>query len=298
MNRSVLPPAAFVTCGIIWGSTFLAIRVGNDNLPALWACTLRLVLAAVMLNLILLASRQSWPKGAALTAACWYGFLEFGVGLPLLYWGEKVVPSGLAAVLYAICPITAMIGAKALGMEQWSPRKLGAGAFALLGVAVIFWREVIFGASPAGIASVVIAASVAPMAALMLQRGPRQSGIGANAVGALVALPPSIAGSFILGESHRLPTTSNQIFPIVYLALMSSVVAFGLFAWLINHWKATTVSFLGVIVPVIAVMFGAIFRNETFAPGALLGALIVIVGVIVALRSDAALKVAPAVSEP
>ena len=93
--------AAFAVCGLIWGSTFLAIRSGNDTMPAVWSCGLRLLVASVILNLILLATGQTWPKGPALTAAVWFGVLEFGISLPLLYWGEKVVSSGLAAVIFA-----------------------------------------------------------------------------------------------------------------------------------------------------------------------------------------------------
>lgn len=288
MPRPGLPPLAFAACACIWGSTFLAIRVGNETLPALWACSLRLGMAGGLLALCMLATRQPWPKGAALTAAVWYGFLEFGVGLPLLYWGERFVPSGLAAVLYAICPVTAMIGAKALGMEHWNPRKLGAGLFALAGVAIIFWREVVAGTSPSGFASIILAATVAPMAILMLQRGPRQNAVGANAVGAVVGLPFALCASWAIGEAHPMPATLGQAFPVVYLAIMSSVIAFGIFAWLVNHWKATTISFLGVIVPVIGVIVGAVVKQERFAPGAAYGGAIVLIGVVIALRSEAA----------
>src|SRR5579862_300127 len=116
MKKTALPYAAFAGCAVIWGSTFLVIRVGNDSMPPVWACGLRLALAAAILNLILFGSGQRWPKGAALKSAAWYGFWEFGVSMPLIYWGEQVVPSGLAAVLFAICPVVAMFEAKALGM--------------------------------------------------------------------------------------------------------------------------------------------------------------------------------------
>ena len=141
MKAPSLPLLAFISCGLIWGSTFLAIRVGNDSLPALWACTLRFTLAAIILNLILLATGQRWPKGEALKAALLYGFFEFGVSMTLLYWGETVVPSGLAAVLYAECPIVAMFAARAMKMESLNLRRVGAAVLAFAGVAVIFWRE-------------------------------------------------------------------------------------------------------------------------------------------------------------
>lgn len=287
MKRPALQPLAFCACGLIWGSTFLAIRIGNDTLPAVWACTLRLAAASILLSLMLVATRQPWPQGAALKAAVAYGFFEFGVGLPLLYWGERVVPSGLAAVLYALCPITAMVGANLLGMERWNPMKLGAGIFALAGVAIIFWREALVGTSIAGFCSIVLAASVSSLGALLYQRGPKQGALGANAVAVTVAMVPSAIASFALGERHLMPSTAPQILPVLYLAVMSSVIAFGMFTWLMNHWRVTTVSFLGVVVPVMGVVAGAVFRQERIEPSAALGGVIVILGVVAALRSDA-----------
>jgi drug/metabolite transporter (DMT)-like permease len=285
VKKPSLPLLAFLGCGLIWGSTFLVIRVGNESMPALWACTLRFALAALLLNAILLITKQPWPKGDALKAAVWYGFLEFGVSMPLLYWGEKVVPSGLAAVLYAICPVVAMFIARLLGMEKLNLRRLAAAILAFLGVGVIFWRELLYGGSPIALLSILLAACAAPTAGLMLERHP-QNAIGANAVAVLVGLPICLIASLALGETPRIPTTFQEIFPIVYLTLAGSLGAFVLFAWLIQHWRATTVAFLGVLVPVIAVVLGSIVRKESLAPGSLVGAVVVIVGVIIALRAE------------
>lgn len=290
MKSPSRPLLAFGACGLIWGTTFLAIRVGNDSLPALWACTLRFVLAALILNGIVLVTRQGWPRGEAVKPAVWYGVLEFGISMPLLYWGEKVVPSGLAAVLYAICPVSAMLTARMLGMERLNPRRLAAAILAFGGVAVIFWRELAEGGSPLGLVAIFFAAVAAPLAGLMLQRGPKQSPIAVNAVGTLIGIPFAFVCSIALGERAVLPTTSAQVFPVVYLAVVGSVGAFVIFAWLINHWRATTVSFLGVIVPVIAVVVGAAARHEALAPGSLAGAAIVLVGVVAALRSESGPK--------
>ncbi len=286
MKASSLPLVAFCACALIWGSTFLAIRVGNDSLPALWACTLRFVLAAIILNTWMVVIRQKWPKGEALKAALWYGLLEFGISMPLLYWGEKVVPSGLAAVLFAICPVAAMFTARLLGMEKLNPKRLGAAILAFSGVAVIFWRELLEGGSPMPLLAIFLAACAAPLAGLMLQRGPKQNAIATNAVGTLVGIPFAFAGSLLLGEKLVLLSTMPEIFPVVYLAVAGSVGAFVIFAWLVNHWRATTIAFLGVIVPVIAVIVGAMARQEKLAAGSLVGAVIVIIGVIFALRAE------------
>jgi drug/metabolite transporter (DMT)-like permease len=280
------PLVAFFACGLIWGTTFLVIRVGNDSLPALWACTLRLGLATLILHGIMLATRQSWPRGEALKAALYYGFWEFGVSLTLLYWGERVVPSGLAAVLYAICPIAAMFEARVLGIEKLDPSRLAAAALAIVGVGVIFWRELGQGSTAMGIACIFVAACAAPLAGLLLQRGPHQSAIGVNAVGSLVGLPIALIASVILGENRAIPSTAQQVLPIIYLAVAGSVFAFVIFAWLMRHWKATNASFLGVVVPVIAVIAGAIARHEAFSPASMAGAGIVIVAVAIALGAD------------
>lgn len=286
MKAPSLPYLAFGACGLIWGSTFLVIRVGNDTLAPMWACALRFALAAVVLNALLFLTGHRWPKGEAMRAAFLYGLLEFGVSMPLLYWGETVVPSGLAAVLYAICPVVAMLAARLMKMETLNPKRLGAAFLAFLGVAVIFWRELLQGASATGLLAVLVAAIAAPLAGLFLQRGPKQNAIGSNAVGVIVGLPICLVLSLVRGEPRPIPMTAPQLFPIAYLAIVGSVGAFVIFAWLINRWRATTASFIGVVVPVIAVILGAIFRNESLAPGSLIGAAVVVIGVTIALQSE------------
>jgi len=286
MSRGALPYAAFAACAAIWSSTFLAIRVGNDALPPLWACTLRLALAALLLGLYMLATRQTWPKGPALTAAVVYGVFEFGIALPLLYWGETSVTSGLAAVVYAVSPVASMIGERASGLATWNSKRMWAALFGLGGVTVVFWRQLAAGGSAAGMASVMAAAVLSSIGPLALQLGPKQSAVGANTVGTLVAIPFALLASLALRESQPVPSTPSQYGAILYLAIASSVVAFGLFAWLINQWRVSTIAFLGVIVPVTALILGAVFRHERFTPDSLAGGCIVLVAVAVAIRSE------------
>ncbi|HLK16728.1 MAG TPA: EamA family transporter [Fimbriimonadaceae bacterium] len=294
MNKPSLPYLAFAGCALIWGSTFLVIRVGNDTLAPLWACSLRLGLAALVLNLVLLVTGQRWPRGEGLRAAALYGFWEFGLSMPLLYWAEHVVSSGLAAVVFAICPVMAMFAAKGMGLESFSPQRLGAALIAFAGVGIIFWREFIHGGSPAGLVAIFLAAATAPIAGLTLQRGPRQSAIANNAIGSLVGFASSLVFSFVLRETHPLPTSVPQLVPVVYLALAGSAGAFVMFAWLVQRWPATTVAFIGVVIPVIAVVLGAVARNEAFAPGSLGGAIVVLAGVAVVLKAPTAVKPAEA----
>ena len=137
-----LPYVAFAICTLVWGSTFLFIRMGNDSLPPVWAATVRLTLAALLLSAIAFAARQPWPRGASLRAAIAFGVVDFGVSLPLLYWGEKAVPSGIAAILYASMPLMTAGFVRLAGLETIRPLKIVAALVGLAGVCVLVSSEV------------------------------------------------------------------------------------------------------------------------------------------------------------
>src|SRR5262245_18579926 len=81
--RGAAPWLAFKICCAVWCSTFLFIRIGNDTTPPVWGAGVRLSLAAVLFALLTWALRAPWPRGAQLRAALWFGFVDFGVSLPL-----------------------------------------------------------------------------------------------------------------------------------------------------------------------------------------------------------------------
>ena len=276
---------AFAGCSLIWGSTFLAIRIGN-TLPAMWAVTLRLSLAAILLTILLYATGNRYPRGKALKAALLYGLFEFGLSFPLLYYGEMTTPSGLAAVLFATVPVIAMLQARAFGLEKLNYGKLGAAVIAIVGVAIVFSGERIRGVPLLGLLAVFAAAFSGSLAGIMLKKGPPQNALGSNAIGSMVGIPICFAISFIIGEKQRLPEVGNELFAVIYLTIAGSIGAFVLFAWLLNHVKATSVSFLGVVVPVIAVFMGWLVLREQLSTYAWIGGLVVIVGVILAILSE------------
>lgn len=274
----------FLGCCLIWGSTFLAIRIGNEAVPPVWAATLRLMLAAPLLTALALATRQRFPRGPALRGALLFGVFNFGINFSLLYWGERVVPSGIAAVLYATVPLSTALLAAALGVERLAPRKLGAAAVAIVGVAIIFLGELRLDVPLIGLIAVFLAASSAALSSVFLKQTSQPSAIAANAVGAAIGAVVCAAVSLALGEDHALPATSAGWWPIAYLTIAGSLGAYVLFTWLVEHWPVTNASMVGVVVPVIAVILGALLKGEQRAPESYLGAAVVLVAVVLALR--------------
>jgi len=286
--RDPRPFGAFLGCGLVWGSTFLVIQVGNDALPPLWAATLRLAIALVLLLALLAGLRVPFPRGAALRAAAAFGALNFGVNFSLLYWGETRVPSGLTAVLYATIPLTTSLFAWALRLERPSPARLVAALVALGGVALIFSGSLRGRVDPLGLAAVLGAASCAALSGVCLKLGPRQHPLGANAGGVAVGLVVCMAASALAGEPRPWPGTWAAAAPVLYLAIFGSVVAFGLYAWLVNRWSVTRISFVSVLVPVLALALGAAFRGEQLSGTEAGGAALVLGGLAFGLAVDAA----------
>jgi drug/metabolite transporter (DMT)-like permease len=277
---------AFATCTLIWGSTFLVIRIGNDTVPPMWAATLRLVLAALVLAAIVKLRRRSLPRGAALRAAAGFGLFQFGLNMPLLYWAETGVPSGLAAVVYGTIPITTALIASRAGLETLEPLKMVGALVSVGGVAVLFRDRLATPTTALPVLAVYLATVSAALGSVLLKRGPRQDPIAANAVGVVVGAPVCLLASLLLHETRAWPTRANEIVPILYLAIVGSVGAFVIFAWLVNHWRVSSISFIGVIVPVIAVTLGALARGEEFHRGHLAGSALVMAGVLLAIASD------------
>jgi drug/metabolite transporter (DMT)-like permease len=276
---------AFVACCLIWGSTFLAIRIGNEGLPPEWAATLRLALAAPLLALIVVLRRGMWPsrRGAIFAAA--YGMGNLGINFALLYWGERVVPSGIAAVLFATVPLTTTLFAAAFGIERLTRRRVIVAVVALAGVATIFAGEMRLDVPFAGLLAIFVGASFASLAAVIFKLGPKQpSAIATNAIGSTASIPIVLAASVLLGEDRTVPTSLAVWWPVLYLVVAGSLGAYVIFTWLLARWPASRASYIGVVIPVIAVILGAFVRQETRAPETYLGAAIVVGSVIVALR--------------
>jgi drug/metabolite transporter (DMT)-like permease len=275
---------AFASCSAIWGSTFLVIRFSNDALAPMWASAIRLVLAAVLLALWCVIARIAWPRGAALRTSIVYGALTFGINMPLLYWAEQTVPSGLSAVMYATTPLSTALMARALGTERLSLAKIAGAVIALGGVALLFSGGLRGHIPPVGLAAVFVAATSSALAATLFRRGPRQNVIAANAVACAVGAAFSLAGSFALRESHVTPLTPAVLLPLIYLTIAGSLGAFVLYSWLVSRWPVTRSSFVSVVVPIIALSLGALVRHEHLTAAMFAGSALVLIGLLLGMR--------------
>ena len=271
--------AAFAGMCLIWGTTFLVIRIGTESVPPLWGAAIRLVIATALNAIMAVLTRAPWPRGAALRGIALFGFLNLGVNFALLYWGEQTVPSGIAAVFYATVPLTTGLFAWMLGVQSIERSKMIAAGIGLGGVALIFSGELRWGAPAPALLAVFTAATVASLAGVILKKVPPHSTFVVNSIGAAMGACVCFLASLVLGESHALPRSIAGWGPILYLAIAGNLGAYVLYAWLLTQWRVTTVSVGALIIPVLAVIVGAIVRGESPAPETYFGAALVLFGV-------------------
>jgi drug/metabolite transporter (DMT)-like permease len=316
MEATVRPPAwktllAFAIIYFVWGSTFLAIRVGVREVPPLVLASMRFVVAGgVLFGWMRLSgtpspSRREW-LAASLLAVC-----IFVVDYGLLFWAEQRVPSGIAAVMLATIPVfMALSEILILRTQRLTLRLALALVVGIGGVAVLVSRSLSqsFGEAPidrAGAVALVIAAISWSIASALTRKLPlpaskvMSSGAQMLAGGILLALTAALLGEFRGFNIHAV--SHGAWFALAYLIVAGSIVGFTAYVWLIHHESPTKVGTYAYVNPVVAVIVGYFLGGETVGPRTLVGTLLVLVSVVVITttraRKPAAAPLAEALPE-
>jgi drug/metabolite transporter (DMT)-like permease len=211
------------------------------------------------------------------------GSLLFCFQYALIYWAEQMVPSGLAAVLFATMPIiTEIIASYIFKMEHLTPINVLGLLLGFCGVAVIYWSEVIKAAhAPAlGVVALLIAPFAASFATVFAKRYAR--GISPLAtVGPGQLLGGALLGIIALMAERAEPIRFTPISAgaLAYLTIFGSSIAFLAYFTLMKSIAITRLSLLTYVTPVLAVVLGVLVAHERFAPATFLGAAIVFAGI-------------------
>jgi drug/metabolite transporter (DMT)-like permease len=311
MEPTARPPTwktllAFSIIYFVWGSTFLAIRVGVREVPPLLLASMRFFIAGVVLFGWLRLKgtpsplRREWASASVL-AVC-----IFVVDYGLLFWAEQRVPSGIAAVMLATIPAFMALSEILFLRSQRLTLRL---AFALLvgigGVSVLVSRSLAFGEvpiDPRGAVALVVAAMSWSIASALTRKLPlpaskaMSSGAQMLMGGILLAFAAAIFREF--RGFHIQAVSRGAWFALAYLIVAGSIVGFTAYVWLIHHESPTKVGTYAYVNPVVAVIVGYFLGGETVGPRTGLGTLLVLVSVIVITTTRATKPVAPPLMKP
>lgn len=274
----------FVIVSWVWGSTWLAIRLGLEGVPAVTGAAMRMSASGAILMLIALALRQSWPRGRIYAIhLLLQGSILFCFQYVLIYWGEQTVPSGLAAVLFATLPMyTALNAAYVFRIERFSGANIAGLVIGFAGVVVIYWSEVIQAAHapPLGVAALILAVIPPSFALVFAKRY-------AHDVPPLATVAPGqlIGGvllwliALVVDRGKPIHFTPVSAGALAYLIVFGSCIVFLAYFTLLRRMAVTKLSLLTYVTPVVAVLLGSAVAHEVFAPSTLGGAALILAGV-------------------
>jgi len=280
---------AFAIIYFVWGSTFLAIRVGVSEVPTFLLASMRFLVAGVVLYGWLRLRGTPAPAAHEWGAAALVAVLVFVGDYGLVFWAERSVPSGIAAVMLATIPVFMALSEIVIMKTQ---RLTGRLATALLvgigGVGVLVSRTASLGGAPidgTGAGALIVAALSWSVASALNRKLPLP------ADKAMSSAAQMLTGGFLLmltamslGEFHgfRFQAVSAKAWmALVYLIVAGSIIAYTAYVWLIHHESPTKVGTYAYVNPVVAVLLGYFFGGEALGPRTILGTALVLVSVVV-----------------
>ncbi len=285
-----------ILCGI-WGSTWLFIKLGLQDLPPLTFAGIRFVIACTILfvwikfrRLQLPTTRSDWAFLAAT------GILSFGLNYGLVFWGEQYISSGLAAVLQSTLPAFGLVFAHIhLPGERLSwPRILGV-ILGVCGVGVVFSNQLAASGRQAlaGCVALILSAMFAAYANVLVKaRGTKLNPVilagGQMFFGLLLLFAVGIP---MEGNPFHLRWSSMAVLSLIYLAVVGSVVAFVLYYWLVLNMDVTKSMLIALVTPVVAVILGMIVLDEEIGWRTLIGGAMIMLGIsFIVVRKTAGAK--------
>jgi drug/metabolite transporter (DMT)-like permease len=300
-QRKILPWVSLAIIYVVWGSTYMAIRIVVREIPPMAAAAFRfLVAGVVMAGIAAVADRRHGrPTRRQIADYSLVGVLLLACGNGLVMWSEKRIPSSIAALIVASVPVwlTLFDGFRATG-QQWSVRVWTGTLIGLVGVALVARPE---GGIDPGHWSSIFALQGATLAwtagTLYAQSVPRRLPLfTAAAVEMLAGALALLVLSTVMGEdASRFASASREVWlGLGYLVVFGSLVGFTAFAYCINELPATTVGTYAYVNPVVAVFLGAMFLDERVTSGLITGGALILVAVLFTTMSKRSTPAVPA----
>ena len=277
---------AWTAVCLIWGTTYLGIRVSLETIPPALMGGMRWTIAGALLTLYLIARGERLPPRSSWGGIALLGFLMLGLGNGGVVVAEQWVPSGLTAVLVATSPFwMAAVEAALRDGERLRANVVAGLLIGFSGIVVLVWPDLTFGSSGnrgflAGIAAIQIAALGWSLGSAYSRRHARSENVlGTTAFQMLAGGLMMMAAGTVLGEWDQLHFTPRTAAAFGYLTTVGAVGGFVAYTYALRHLPVTFVSLYAYINPVIAVTLGVLLLGEPFDSRMTAAALLVLAGV-------------------
>jgi len=278
----------YILLCLLWGSTWLAIKIGLGEAPPLTTAAIRFILAMLILSGIGAIKGYKYPRRFGKLIRLGYpGLYMYGISYAAVYFAEQRISSGLTATLFAAFPfMVALLSYFIYGTEKMNVKGWLGMAVGFAGVVVISWDT--FQTSTDLFVGTLLALG-GPLAAaygivLHKHHHVKENIVVAVNVQMMVGGLFLVAGALIFESFADFAVNIESIGSIVYLALFGTVITFLGYYWLVRHTKLVTVSLVAFITPLVAILIGTLVADETLTIPIAIGTLLILSGVLLVVK--------------
>ena len=284
---------AWIAVCIVWGTTYLAIRVALESIPVALLAGLRWLVAGVILAAIVPLLGQRLPPLRMWRSIAIIGFLMAVVGNGGVVWAQQFVASGLAAVVVAMVPFWSVIVEALLPKgERVTGRTMFGLVVGFVGIVVLVWPELTLGGPDGrqfvyGVLALQIACAGWALGTSYLKRNPTNgSPLGSLALQMILSGVMLMAIGTATGEWHELSFTARTFGAMAYLVLFGSLLGYTAYMFALKNLPVSTVSLYAYVNPVIAVVLGSVVLAEPFTIRIVVACVLVFAGIAIVRRKS------------
>jgi drug/metabolite transporter (DMT)-like permease len=280
--------SAFSIIYLVWGSTYLAIRVGVREMPPFLMAGLRFTAAGLAVYLWMRFTGVKSPNWREWRGATILGTLMFLIDYACLFWAEQRVPSGVAAVILAAIPVCITLLQIVFLRTQRLTVRLALGlAVGIIGVAVLMNPSSSLGEAPldrGGAIALLVSCCGWSIGTVIGQRlvlpesKPMSAAAQMLSGGVQLLALAAVAGEFANFHVHDI--SGSAWFSLLYLIIAGSIISYTAYVWLLHYESPTKVGTYAYVNPVVAVIIGAALGGEAVGRRTILGTALILVGVI------------------
>jgi drug/metabolite transporter (DMT)-like permease len=264
----LIPYIALGAICLIWGTTYLVLRIAVLHFPPFLFVTIRqLIAGGLLIAFMLLSGKAAWPDGAHLIRQAVAGFFMISLGNGLVAWAEVVIPSGVAAIICSLMPMVVILINLGINKEERPTVAIVSGVLLGLGGIMMIFGEHLVEFSKIeyqlGIFVIFIAVLSWAGGSVWLKKRGNDGNAFLNAglqmfFGGVWLIP----GALLFDDLSRVTWSAEAFYSMIYLVLIGSIVAYACYSYVLRKLPMTIVSLYAYVNPIVAVILGWIVLGE------------------------------------
>ena len=270
---------------LIWGSTWIAIKIGLQDAPPMWSVAFRFLVAAGILLIFNAATGRQYPKG---WRNKWWvavpGLFTYTASYFLTYLGTQYIPAALASILFAVFPFFVLLLMSVMIRDERVTLPAVAGVIVgFAGIIVIFLEPVEWSDNALlGMVLLILSPLVAALGTVWVKKWlPHEPVLPMITLQMILGAILLTLFAFLFEDIARFQVTIKSVGSILFLAVLGSILTFGVYYWLLQRMRLVTMSLIALLAPMVAVFMGWLVLGEVLSVRDYIGAALVLSGVAV-----------------